>query len=512
MHLGIRSYGFGAFRLDVVRQQLWRDEEHLNLSPKGYDLLLHLLEQPEVLHAKQDLLEAVWPDTMVGDAVLKVRIGELRKVLGDSATEPRFIETAHRKGYLFIGDVHVLGQHAPREGQLPEALAVLPFENRDADATLDYLTEGIASELCGRLSALGRLPVIAWGSSATLALTEFDSRSWAEKLGARYLVRGGVRTEGERIRIRAELIDAETGTTRWSEHYDRLLLDVFAIEDEIVEQVARAIGRRLFDPLPHHRKQIDPESFDAYDALLRASYLQRKQTKEAAEQARHFYMEALAYDPELVHAHYGMATSYAFDLMNLTAGNPAEAVARLLDHARKCIEIDEEWAPGHAINGWACTTLGQPEQAERFLRRAISLDRNLPGPHTQRGFIRVLRGRPEEGLAHLAEAVRLSPLDPELWMRRLGQATGECLAGNPEAAIKYARLSLAERPLWQPRVLLVMSRVMQGDLEQATAECESLFAAKPGLTIADVHATMLSATPEVKTRTAELLGKAGLPA
>ena len=207
-----------------------------------------------------------------------------------------------------------------------------------------------------------------------------------------------------------------------------------------------------------------------------------------------------------------MATSYAFDLMNLTADDPAETIGRLFEHARRCIEVDEEWALGHAIHGWGLTMLGQPEQAERALRRAISLDRNLPGPHTQRGFIRVLDGRHEEGLAHLAEAVRLSPLDPELWMRRLGQATGECLAGNPEASIKYARLCLAERPLWQPRVLLVASRAMQGDIEEANAECEQLVAAKPGLTIADVHSTMPSASQAVKARFAELLGKAGLPA
>ena len=85
------------------------------------------------------------------------------------------------------------------------------------------------------------------------------------------------------------------------------------------------------------------------------------------------------------------------------------------------------------------------------------------------------------------------------------------MAGNPQASIKYARQSLAERPLWQPRLLIVMSRVMQGDSEQAEAECEALVAAKPGLTIADVYATMPSASPEVKTRFAELLGKAGLP-
>jgi tetratricopeptide (TPR) repeat protein len=325
-------------------------------------------------------------------------------------------------------------------------------------------------------------------------------------------VRGNIRVGGDRIRIRSELIDAETGTTRWSEDHDRQKVDVLTVEDEIAEQVARSIGHHLFDPLPHHRERIDPELFDAYDALLRGSYHQRRQTQEGTEEARRCYEEALACDPNIVHAHYGMATSYAFDLMHLTAENPAETIGKIFEHARKCVEIDEEWALGHAVSGWGWMMLGQAEQAERSLRRAISLDRNLPGPHTQRGFIRVLDGRPEEGLAHLAEAVRLSPLDPEMWMRRLGQGIGEFMAGRPQDSIKYARLCLAERPVWQPRVLLVASRVMQGDLEQADAECEALVAAKPGLTISDVFTTMPTASPAVKTRFAELLGKAGLPA
>ena len=166
-------------------------------------------------------------------------------------------------------------------------------------------------------------------------MMEFDAPRWGEQLGARHLVRGSVQRVGDRLLIRSELIDATTGTQRWSEQCDRLLVDMFALQDEIAEQVASAIGRRLFDPLPHHRERMDPEAFDAYDALLRGGYLQRQQTKESAEQARHCYEEALAYDPELVHAHYGMATSYAFDLMNLTAEHPAEAGAKLFEHARK---------------------------------------------------------------------------------------------------------------------------------------------------------------------------------
>jgi TolB-like protein/Tfp pilus assembly protein PilF len=508
----LRSYEFGPFRLDVVRQQLWEGEAHRDLTPKAYDLLLHLLERPGELLEKQTLLDGVWPDVVVGDSVLKVRIGELRKVLRDDPAEPRFIETAHRKGYRFLGKVNALGADPTAEGALPEALAVTVFENRGEDSALDYLSEGIASAVCSRLSALGRLPVIAFSSSAALDETQFDAGRWGEQLGARYLVRGSVQKVDDRIRVRAELIDAEDGTARWGERYERPLADVRSLEDEIAEQVGCSVGRRLFDPLPHHRERLDSDSFDAYDALLRGSYFQRRQTKGTAGQARACYEEALAIDANLVHAHYGMAISHAFDLMNLTAGNPAESAAKLFMHARRCVEIDEEWALGHAVSGFGCAMIGQRDQAERFLRRAISLDRNLPGPHNQRGFLRVLGGRPEEGLAHLAEAVRLSPLDPELWLTLLGQAVGECMAGRPEAAIKRARESLAQNPLWQARLILTMSQVMKGDLEGAREECEALQAAKPGLTIATVWTTMPSAIPEVRARFAELLGKAGLPA
>ena len=127
----VPSVIFPPFRLDLVNQRLWRDSRAIALTPKTFALLRHLLEHADQLVTKEELLGAVWPDTYVTDAVLKVCIGELRKALGDDATCPRFIETAHRRGYRFIGKITEEEERERQrdretERQMAESLSVSP--------------------------------------------------------------------------------------------------------------------------------------------------------------------------------------------------------------------------------------------------------------------------------------------------------------------------------------------------------------------------------------------------
>lgn len=155
--------------------------------------------------------------------------------------------------------------------------------------------------------------------------------------------------------------------------------------------------------------------------------------------------------------------------------------------------------------------MGQREEAEQSLRTAIQLDRNRPGPHAARGFLRVLGGRPEEGVAHLDEAVRLWPLDPELWLFRLGQAAAELLGGRPDAAIERAEESLEIRPLWHARVVLACAHALAGDVAAARAQRDAIRAERPEFGVAMVQGLLGSASPDVRARFVELLELADFP-
>ena len=217
-----------ALRIEVEKEWAWCGARRLTLTPRAFALLQYLVEHRERLITKDELFATVWRHAVVSDAALSSCIRDVRKALGDSTDAPRYVQTVHRRGFRFIGQVEgpVLSAKAVdspkgKEGveaivpglDLPDrpSIAVLPFQNMSGDPDQEYFADGLTEDIITGLSHQRWFFVIARNSSFTFRGKAIDIRLVSRELGARYLLEGSVRRAGNRIRVSAQLIDAPRG-------------------------------------------------------------------------------------------------------------------------------------------------------------------------------------------------------------------------------------------------------------------------------------------------------------
>jgi TolB-like protein len=238
--------------LDGEAEILFRGAEPVGLGKRSVALLRVLVQRAGSPVSKDALIEAAWPGLAVEESNLTVQIAALRKLLGEEAGGERWIETLPRHGYRYVGSVVVLDgtdqaataiDPAKPKLELPDrpSVAVLPFQNLSGDPEQEYFADGTVEDIITGLSRIKWLFVIARNSSFTYKGRAVSVKEVGRELGVRYLLEGGVRKAGTRVRVSAQLVEAETGTHLWAEHYDRSLDDIFALQDEITLSVVGAI-------------------------------------------------------------------------------------------------------------------------------------------------------------------------------------------------------------------------------------------------------------------------------
>jgi TolB-like protein len=243
-------YEFGEFRLDACRRVLssGRDGTRIPVPPKVFDAALYFLQRAGELIPKERMLADLWPGAVVEENSLTQLVSELRRVLGETRGENLYIVTVPRRGYQFVADVTRVSL-TPLAGASPEtvSLAVLPFGVPAHLSGDELLAGGIPESIQHRLTGMRGLRLIAH-DIASLALrgdSPGDVRLLGRRLGARYVVQGTVQHWGARLRITAQLVDTTDGSQLWSLRFDRAAADVFALEDEVAQQVACAVCRSL---------------------------------------------------------------------------------------------------------------------------------------------------------------------------------------------------------------------------------------------------------------------------
>lgn len=234
-------HAFGPFRLDSEAEILFRGDEALPLGRRAVSLLRVLVEHAGSPVTKDALIKAAWPGLAIEDSNLTVQIAAIRRVLAKSQGDDAWIETLPRRGYRFIGPrgTASIAETSPTlvapaarsaSGDKP-SIAVLPFTNLSGDPEQDYFADGMVEEIVTGLSRIKWLSVISRNSSSIYKNKPAPVDEIGRKFGVRYVVQGSVRKSGNNLRIGAQLVDAETSTHLWGEKYDRVLEDVFALQD-----------------------------------------------------------------------------------------------------------------------------------------------------------------------------------------------------------------------------------------------------------------------------------------
>jgi serine/threonine-protein kinase len=316
--------------------------------------------------------------------------------------------------------------------------AVLPFADLSQEPQ-EYFSDGITEEIIAQLSTISGLKVISRTSVMQYKGRTEELREIGRRLGVNTVLEGSVRRAGDRVRVVAQLIDVRTDEHLWTQTYDRGAADIFAIQSDIAQNIARELQILLS---PHARERISAvptRSTEAYNFYLRGRYLWNKRTSEAGRQAITLFERALELDPAYGRAYAALAEVYAqlpfHATVSIAETNPRARAAGL-----RALELDSTLAPAHAALGIAAFTDWQWDEARRALRRATELDPGYAAGHQTYGFVLFAVGECLEASHQLRLARELDPLSVVI---RLVSAFPHACAGDFDGALRVLRETLA---------------------------------------------------------------------
>ncbi|HHY48310.1 MAG TPA: hypothetical protein GYA10_00960 [Alphaproteobacteria bacterium] len=369
------------------------------------------------------------------------------------------------------------------------SVAVMPFDNLSGEADQSYFADAVVEEITATLSRVKDFFVIARNSAFSYKNRgSTDVRQIGRELGVRYIVEGSVRRVGERVRITAQLVEAETGNHIWSTRVDGAVGDLFDLQDRIAAEVASAIQPSIRRAEIERARSKRPEKLAAYDLVMRAfPHLWAHRAQDNAE-AIALLDRALTLEPN-----YGLAASLAaWAHGQQVAYNWSSDYALERATANKLMEQAVMWVHDDptALTAIASAMMqlgSDVAQAAAFADQALALDPNHAWAWMRRGFGQVYLGNPEEGLVAFERSARLSPLDPFAFNVHLGMGLAHFAAGRPPMAIRFAQQALAERPglIWPYRDLATYY-ANHGDLAAARDSLLRFTAEHQGITLATV--------------------------
>jgi DNA-binding winged helix-turn-helix (wHTH) protein/TolB-like protein/Flp pilus assembly protein TadD len=458
------AYVFEGFRLDRARRRLLgADGQTLPLSARAYDVLVFLVENRARVVSKDELMRAVWSRVVVEENNLNQAIYNIRKALGDTRQEPRFILTVAGRGYQFIADTHaergddaitpsapppaapqpepppVATEPAPAHsrrwlllaggaavaslagvawwlkgrspaGGLPPSVAVLPFRpvvEPDPNAAIGI---GITEMLINRLSELPGVAVSPLSSVRRFAGPDVDPLAAGRELRVAAVLEGNVQLEHDRLRLTWRLLDVENGRALWSGRFDEQLNDFFALQESLANQVVRALSINLSAEQRERlarRDTVDPEAWQLY---LNGRYHWNRKTEDGLLRSIEFYEAAIKGDPRFALAHAGLADALAvlgvFDLRPPATVFPHSRAAAL-----RAVELDDQLAEAHAALGhYAVQFERNWQEGERLCRKALDLRPTYAQAVMWLANLHMMQGRVPQALSEGRQAQLLEPM------------------------------------------------------------------------------------------------------
>ena len=398
---------------------------------------------------------------------------------------------------------------APAVPQKP-SIAVLPFTNMSGDAEQEYFSDGMTEDLITDLSKVSALFVIARNSSFAYKGRAVKVQEIGRDLGVRFVLEGSIRKSGNRVRIAAQLIDAESGGHLWAERFDRDLTDIFATQDEVVEKIVRALAVTLTHGEEKRLRRRGTENVVAYEAVLRARELLGGATRETVAQARAMYRRAIELDPTYAVPHAGLAATSVSNYVSDWADDPDAELDQAERWARCALELDDSEPFAHMALGHVMLWRRDHDGALAEFRSMIALDPNFAQGYAATGLALMYAGRAAEALEPFALAMRLDPHYPSIVLHYVAQANFSL--GNYGTAAKQLTKRIARTPgTDSSRMMLAACYGHLGRAEEARAIWAELMKVNPEFSLAQRERVLPYKDPRDFARIAEGLAKAGLP-
>jgi TolB-like protein/Tfp pilus assembly protein PilF len=451
MRTGQDRLRFGDFEVDLRSREMRRAGALVRLQDQPFQILAMLLEDPGDIVTRDELRARLWADGTFVDFehALNAAIKRLRVALGDTAENPRFVETLHRRGYRFIAPVEG-GPTAAARGRTDERprLVVLPFANL-GDADQDYFTDGLSEEM---IAEIGRRCATRIGVLARTSCWLYKDASQAagdigKALQVDYLVEGSVRRYGERVRITAKLIETKGETQLWADTYDRSLDDCLAVQADVAAHIAQALTLELLPaPAPVMTTLPATPNPGAYQAFLRGRYYWNQSGDDGIDRAIDCYDQAISLDGDFGKAYSARARA-GIARCEYYLAEPLAVLDAVWHDAMRALDLDAgdsealvALAEVHRMLHWDWST------AETMYRAALEANPNSESTHRYYALFLASRGR--------SEARRMVDrgwdLDPLCSVNNTAAASVRFFAGDYESAIERCRVTLDMDPTFGP--------------------------------------------------------------
>jgi adenylate cyclase len=474
-----RSVRFGRFVLDPERGCVLLDGVEVPLRPKTFAVLQYLVAHPGRLISKDELMAAVWQNSVVTDDALVQSVGELRRALGDEG--PQLIKTVPRRGYRF--DAELFGVDAPgstspamppraaeaariedaahepgarpkakpraalyfagalavvigawaawaafiadrapstnaesssaslastAEAHAKPAIAVLPFRNQGGDPTREYFADGLTQDIINALGRFSSLTVMSWNAVLPFKNAPTNPAGIARNMDVRYQIEGSVQQTSDRVRVTAQLVDAE-GRVLWSARFDEALGNLFELQDNLTAQIAAQLAIRVTQFEQRRVLAKPPENLEAHDYVLRARPALRQPTRANNAEARVMLRRAVEIDPGYAAAYSALGETYHIAAAMGWAESPAASLSRAEEMARKALDLDDSDLRARILLGRIHLFHYRYDDAKAQMERAIAINPNDADGLAGRGHILLWLGQTDAAIETLELAQRIDP-------------------------------------------------------------------------------------------------------
>jgi TolB-like protein/class 3 adenylate cyclase/tetratricopeptide (TPR) repeat protein len=413
-----------------------------------------------------------------------------------------------------VAQLHPAAPEKPSvEDVLPDnpSVAVLPFTNMSGDPEQDYFADGMVEDIITGLSRIKWLFVIARNSSFAYKGKAVDVKQAGRELGVRYILEGSVRKMANRVRVTGQLVEAETGRHVWANRYDRILDDVFAIQDELTMSVVAAIEPSLRQAEIERVRRKRPDNLDAYDLVLRAIPHVYPSMPDGAAKALPLLERALEMEPDYALAH-GFA-AWCHEILFARGGLKEENRLGSIRHAHAAIVHGRDDAIALSLGGFCMGLVAHDREAARqALDAALALSPSCALTFILGSVVMVYDGDADRGIEWGERALRLSPFDPMSYAPWVSITLGRFQRGEYQAAAEAAQKVFQANPYWSmAHVLLAATHAKLGRLDAAKSAARRVLELQPGYTLSGFFAAF-EMQNSLATPLSEALAVAGLPA
>ena len=451
---------------------------------------------------------------------LFLRTNVRRRRLGVAAGVLLFL-LAVAAGAFYLRQPAALWDALLRGGlSLPEHLtvAVLPFNDMSATHDQQYLADGITEELITGLAKFPEFLVVARDSTFTYKDKPTDVRQVGKDLNARYVVDGSIQRSGQNVRVAAQLVDANTGSQLWADRYDRQVDNIFAIRDEIMRSIAGTLGGsagKLAKAEVARLSGKDPNSFTAYDYLMRGWYEWHKFTREGNAAALDLFERARKIDPNYARAYVGLAWAFEMNYDYDWTDDYDKTLKLELENASTAVRLDPNDYQAQWVLGYAYLYNRQHQEAMAHYLRARDLNPNDTDLLADMGDLLIYIGQPKQAIDQVKEAIRLNPLHANWYVYYLGWAYEE--AGLPKEAIEILEQALDlqnpdDEQLWYlPALAAAYANPAVGRMDDARKIVKTILSRKPEFSTSKAVSRFPYKTKELVDRYVNAVRRAGFP-